>query len=154
LLSNKLPQAGHWLTKTKYLLALPTLYFAYTYYVKGMEMAALPLNVAHGILLGIVALGTATFLALSHRLRNIPLRWASSLIVLLIGLYCLYYSLTPSWRAPEGFKASSQLVEMVANLRWWRDLAVAQQRARAEQKPLFVDFYATWCANCKAFQRL
>src|SRR5207248_1064479 len=42
LLSSKLPQAGNWLTKTKYFLALPTLYFAYTYYVKGMEIAAMP----------------------------------------------------------------------------------------------------------------
>jgi thiol:disulfide interchange protein DsbD len=31
---------------------------------------------------------------------------------------------------------------------------MAQQRARAEQRPIFVDFYATWCANCKAFQHL
>jgi thiol:disulfide interchange protein DsbD len=40
------------------------------------------------------------------------------------------------------------------NLHWWRDFSLAQQCARAEQKPVFVDFYATWCANCKAFQRL
>jgi thioredoxin:protein disulfide reductase len=40
------------------------------------------------------------------------------------------------------------------NLQWWRDFSLAQQRARAEHKPVFVDFYATWCANCKAFQHL
>ena len=154
LLSHKLPQAGHWLTKTKYLLALPTLYFAYTYYVKGMEIAATPLHVAHSILLGIVALGIAIFLAFSHHPHSVRLRRASSIIVLLVGLYCLYYSFAPSRKVPEGSQASPQLVEMVANLQWWRDFAMAQQRARTEQRPLFVDFYATWCANCKAFQRL
>lgn len=33
-------------------------------------------------------------------------------------------------------------------------MELARQRARSEGKPLFVDFYATWCANCKAFNRL
>ena len=42
----------------------------------------------------------------------------------------------------------------MTNLQWWRDFSLAQQCARAEQKPVFVDFYATWCANCKAFQHL
>jgi len=45
-------------------------------------------------------------------------------------------------------------VEVHENLQWWRDFSLAQQRAKAEHKPVFVDFYATWCANCKAFQQL
>jgi len=45
-------------------------------------------------------------------------------------------------------------VEVHENLHWWRDFSLAQQRARTEHKPVFVDFYATWCANCKAFQQL
>ena len=45
-------------------------------------------------------------------------------------------------------------LEVHENLQWWRDFSLAQQRAQAEKKPLFVDFYATWCANCKAFQHL
>ena len=43
---------------------------------------------------------------------------------------------------------------MHENLQWWRDFSLAQQRARIEQKPVFVDFYANWCTNCKAFQHL
>jgi len=50
--------------------------------------------------------------------------------------------------------SASPLGEVHENLQWWRDFSLAQQRARAEQKPVFVDFYATWCANCKAFQHL
>jgi len=154
LLSSKLPQAGNWLTKTKYLLALPTLYLAYTYYVKGMEIAAIPLNVAHTILIGMVALGTAACLGIFPRPQSMRLQRASSIILLLIGLYCMYDSFGPSWRVPGTSKASPWSVEISENLHWWRDFATAQQRARAEQKPLFVDFYAIWCANCKAFQQL
>jgi thiol:disulfide interchange protein DsbD len=45
-------------------------------------------------------------------------------------------------------------VEIHGNLQWFRDFATAQARANLENKPLFVDFYATWCANCKAFAQL
>lgn len=154
LLSSKLPLAGSWLTKTKYLLALPTLYFAYTYYAKGMETAAIPLSVAHTILIGIVALGAAAFLGILHRPQSMRLQRASSVVLLLIGLSFLYTSFGRLWMVPDTSIASQSSVEMAENLQWWRDFSMAQTRARAEQKPIFVDFYATWCANCKAFQRL
>ena len=56
---------------------------------------------------------------------------------------------------PTGVNGKQQPpIEIHGNLHWLRDFAVAQQRASVEQKPVFVDFYATWCANCKAFNRL
>ncbi len=163
LLSSTLPAAGTWLTKTKYFLALPTLYFAYTYYVKGMEIAAVPLNVAHTILLGIVALGAALFLGIFHLFPNMFVKRASSCVLFIIGILFLYNGLVRSglvtpqglhMRSQTGTSGAASSVEVHENLQWWRDFSLAQQRAKAEQKPLFIDFYATWCANCKAFQHL
>jgi thiol:disulfide interchange protein DsbD len=163
LLSNKLPSAGIWLTKTKYILALPTLYFAYTYYIKGTEIAAMPLNVAHAILIGLVALGAALFFGLLHPIQNILMKRASSVALLIIGIGFLYHGLVrPGALVPQAVQSIAQPcassavapVEVHANLHWWRDFSLARQCARAEQKPVFVDFYANWCANCKAFQRL
>jgi thioredoxin:protein disulfide reductase len=163
LLSNKLPSAGTWLTKTKYLLALPTLYFAYTYYVKGMEIAAVPLNVAHVILIGIVAIGTAFFLKIFHPFHNKFMKRASSYTLLIIGVSLSYNGLIQSGlatlhglriRSQAGASSAEPSVEVDTNLQWLGDFSFAQQRAKAEQKPIFIDFYATWCANCKAFQHL
>jgi thiol:disulfide interchange protein DsbD len=163
LLSSRLPAAGTWLTKTKYILALPTLYFAYTYYIKGTEIAAVPLNVAHSILIGIIALGTALFFGIFDRSQNMRMKRASSMILLIIGVLVLYDGLVrPGVLMPLGSSRMTQVcasstsssVEVHENLQWWRDFSLAQQRARAEHKPVFVDFYATWCANCKAFQHL
>jgi thiol:disulfide interchange protein DsbD len=163
LLSSRLPSTGAWLTKTKYILALPTLYFAYMYYIKGTEIAAVPANVANTIFVGIVALGAAIFFGVFYPFKNLLVKRASSLILFIIGILLLSSSLIrPGGLMPQTFsrmaeacasKASS-LVEMHENLQWWRDFSLAQQRARTEQKPVFVDFYATWCANCKAFQHL
>lgn len=149
LLSSRLPASGTWLTKTKYLLALPTLYFAYTYYMKGMEIAAFSVPVAHTILAALLVCGPTVWLAIRWPLAQPRTRYASSAVLLVLALGLAY----SAWRTPAPSPGVAG-VEIYANLHWGRDWSAAQARARAERKPLFVDFYATWCANCKAFQQL
>src|SRR5215813_8488283 len=90
LLSSRLPSAGTWLTKTKYILAFPTLYFAYTYYIKGTEIAAVPLNVAHSILVGLIALGAALFLGIFYPSQHRLVKRAGSLALFVLGMLLLY----------------------------------------------------------------
>jgi thiol:disulfide interchange protein DsbD len=54
---------------------------------------------------------------------------------------------------PSG-RAQHPQIQVQGNLSWFRDFAVAKQHAEVVQQPIFVDFYATWCANCKEFERL
>jgi thiol:disulfide interchange protein DsbD len=177
LLSNRLPQSGGWLTQVKFLLGLPILYFAYTYYVKSLETLGVAPNVSHAILVGIVAIALAVFVGAFHPLgespqRHLLLRRACGIILLIIGVHFLYNGLARSGilielpasasinvssatrSADPLLPANGTQAEMHGNLRWLRDASLARQQARAEQKPLFVDFYADWCANCKAFGRL
>ena len=168
LLSNRLPQSGAWLNKVKFVLGLPILYFAYTYYIKSLETLGVPSNIAHAMLIGVVAIALAAFIGAfhvssEHASPQLPLRRACGIILLVIGVHFLYNGLGSSGilidrptAAPTATAASSpeDAVETHGNLRWLRNVSTARQLARAESKPLFVDFYATWCANCKAFNRL
>jgi thiol:disulfide interchange protein DsbD len=177
LLSNRLPQSGRWLSQVKFLLGLPILYFAYTYYVKSLEMLGVATNVSHAMLVGIIAIALAVFIGAFHSMgespqRHLMLRRACGIILLIIGVHFLYNGLARSGilielpgSAPvnesSATRSADQLpptngtqAEVHGNLRWLRDVVLARQQARAEQKPLFVDFYADWCANCKAFGRL
>ena len=42
-------------------------------------------------------------------------------------------------------------MEKTGPLTWQRDFAKAQEMAQQQSLPIFVDFYAHWCANCKKF---
>ena len=177
LVSHRLPQSGPWLTKIKFFLGIPILYFAYTYYLKGVETAGISTDVAHALLIGIMAIGAGVFIgAFHHRFGQNPspgllVRRTVGIVLLIIGTHFLYNGMGQSGILLENpmttsnttslYRRTSSLqdnrvpqVEIHGNLQWLRDFSLAQQRARAEHKPLFVDFYATWCANCKAFQRL
>lgn len=179
LLSNRLPQSGKWLSQVKFLLGLPILYFAYTYYVKSLAALDVATNISHAILVGIVAIALAVFIGAFHSMgespqRHLMLRRACGIILLIIGVYFLYNGLARSGillelpgsaavnvSSSSATRAAAQLpsangseAEVHGNLRWLRDISLARQQASAEQKPLFVDFYAHWCANCKAFGRL
>lgn len=168
LLSNRLPQSGAWLSKVKFLLGLPILYFAYTYYIKSLETLGVPVNVAHAMLVGVVAIVLAVFIGAFHTMgekppQHLQLRRACGIILLVVGIHFLYNGLGNSGilidrPSPVQMAAATTSpvddVETHGNLRWLRNISTARQLARTESKPLFVDFYATWCANCKAFNSL
>ncbi len=181
LLSNRLPQSGTWLTKVKFLLGIPILYFAYTYYVKGMETLGVATNITHAILIGVIAIAIAVFVGAFHTLGDPPqrpllLRRAFGIVLLIVGVHFLYNGLGQSGilidrpqsdsigqaaimrssngLTPANTSETTSQTEVHGNLRWLRDISLARQLASTETKPLFVDFYADWCANCKAFGQL
>ncbi len=169
LFSNKMPKAGSWMVYVKYVLGLGILFFAFSYYMKGMGVAHVNSGVAYGILLGLISIFASVYIGLIKKwnegiMSGDRLKKLLSLILLIFGLY---FFCTGFFRSGLLFESKSTTrahinstetevlnTEEDGNLIWQRSYVDALVLARKENRPIFIDFYADWCANCIAFKKL
>ncbi len=169
LYSNKMPRAGTWMVYVKYLLGLVILYFAFLYYMKGMGVARVKPEAAYGILVGLVSIFASVYLGLfkswsEETTTNEKLKKACAVILVLFGVYFFYSGLSRSGlllgvnqaghEGGAGRTVGGEEMEIHGNLAWHRDFEKAKAVAAKENRPIFLDFYADWCANCIEFQKL
>ncbi|GJQ58462.1 MAG: DUF255 domain-containing protein [Candidatus Scalindua sp. AMX11] len=167
LFSNRMPKAGSWMVYVKYVLGLIILYFAFSYYMKGMGVSQVKSGVSYGILLGLVSIFASVYLGLFKQWGDDmtpgeKLRKALSLIVFIFGIHFFYNGLGQSGillesnlsRVRMEQSTKEELTEIHGDLIWHRNFEYALALAKKENKPIFIDFYADWCANCVAFQKL
>ncbi len=165
ILDIKLPKAGYWMNKVKYGFGLVILYFAYTYLHKALGVLGAADHVALMLAVALVVLWFAVVncnVFASHAQDSAPgqkLHRYCGVIALLLGGWLFIHGLDnvplmataqAQAKAPEGQYPPPPVVE--GGITWYRNLAAAQQAAQSSGKPIFIDFYAAWCANCVAFR--
>lgn len=159
---------GGWMTLVRVALGVIILYFAFDYFHKALETAGVARPLANSILAGVVL----TFLSVIwgvfrpkieagphagwHKVRH-----AVTILMLVIGVFYLWTGLARSGLVPGGTTGADTgtpamttrgpAMEDSHGLVWHRDFAAAERAAREASLPVFVDFYAHWCANCKVF---
>jgi thioredoxin:protein disulfide reductase len=170
---KKLPKAGYWMNNVKYAFGLAILYFAYIYFAKGMGVLGVDSTVTASLAIGMVAIWIAVVhchvLSLLPRdaMPNEKMHHYCGVVTLLVGGWLmasgmghlpfmanaqaagLLASNTSSTALPAG---SNLPVHEEAGITWYRSFAEAQKVAQQTGKPIFIDFYASWCANCTAFK--
>jgi len=138
-----LPKSGAWMEAVKSALGL-VMVAAALYYLRGVVPPLRDLGIRHGWFIGtsfgLVVVGIAIgalHLSFHDSSALAKARKALGLLLCAVGLYGgLAFVLTPR----------------AVNLAWRHDEAAAVAGARAEKRPLLVDFTATWCVPCQEFR--
>jgi thiol:disulfide interchange protein DsbD len=174
---KKLPKAGYWMNKIKYAFGFMILYFAYVYFEKGMGVLGADEATTHSLAFGILAI----WIAVVHCnvLSLIPqdaqptekMHRFVGMVTMIIGGWLVIAGLghMPMMRASQNDSISQEgtfiqssagrnvpvkmTVQKEAGIAWYRSYDAAKKVAQQTGKPIFIDFYASWCANCTEFKK-
>ncbi|WP_064601663.1 protein-disulfide reductase DsbD [Photobacterium sp. J15] len=149
MFGNKLlPKAGNWMVHVKVffgfiLLAVPVF----------LLERILPHNVVPYLW---SALGIAAFGWLYHVKNTLAVSWRSSSLAV-IAIVGLFISVQPMYQFIAG-GATTAAQQQEVKVEFERvttidDLNLALAEAKAQGKPVMLDFYADWCVACKEFEK-
>ena len=161
LFGVRLPRSGRWMGHVQKGLGALILYCAFVYLDKGLAGYGVePERIQH-LFIGGLVLMLAVY---RWDAENLPSHHRSERAVLalmgVVGVLILFQSAgisTPVPMASAATPVSSAVepqTERKGELVWYLNRADAVKAAREQGKPIFIDFFAHWCANCKAFEAL
>jgi len=155
---NALPNSGEWMNSVKrffgFVLLLMALYFLRTVIDPAVTILLAGLTlIAFGVFGGGLDRLTAEA-GLFARLKKFL-----GILAVLIGAYLMMGTILregfilPSagrWLSSTGATTAQSETGLIA---WETDLEQGLRRARAESRPVLIDTWATWCANCRVLDK-
>jgi thioredoxin:protein disulfide reductase len=172
---KKLPKAGYWMNKIKYAFGFMILYFAYTYMLKGMGVLGVDPATTQSLAIGMVAIWIAVvhchvLSLLPHDAQpNQKMQHYVGALSLIVGGWLMVAGLghmpimnqaqagsfaqNGALGAASGNIPAAMAVQKEAGISWYRSFDAAKKVAQQTGKPIFIDFYASWCANCTEFKK-
>ncbi|MCW8330671.1 protein-disulfide reductase DsbD [Photobacterium sp. SDRW27] len=148
MFGNKLlPKAGNWMNHVK-------VFF-------GFILLAVPVFLLERILPHDLIpylwslLGLAAFGWLYHVKNTLVVSWRSSTlaVIAIIGLFVSAQPLYQSLSGSSPAKVQEQVTVEFERVSTIDDLNLALAEAKAQGKPVMLDFYADWCVACKEFEK-
>jgi len=130
-------------------VVIQVILFSSNMYAAGTTLAlALPFCLGLGMALPWPLIGAGIAALPKPGVWMVRVKQAFGVFILATAFYYGYQAYTlfaNRWVDPSAVKAS---VEEQLKSGWRSSLAAGIAAARAEQKPLLIDFWATWCKNC------
>ncbi len=157
LFGARLPRSGAWMRYVQWALGALIAWFAYVYLEKGLSGCGFESSAISLVFAGALLLLFAAFrLQPDSIVQSQRMERALFMLLAVISVLTLARGILPTSASVQAITAASggPEVEQSGSLKWFlnRDDALAEAKQRG--KPVFVDFYGSWCANCKAFEQL
>ncbi|EPG74872.1 cytochrome C biogenesis protein transmembrane region [Leptospira fainei serovar Hurstbridge str. BUT 6] len=147
-----LPRSGKWLKWIQMSLGLLVFYFAWLYYIKAMNLWGVQNHLSISILVAGLGIFLTSYFYQNKILHKTERTKKALLLTGSVLFIALFIRLVGWGTAPDVYK--EDLIEQHGNLGWHRVSQAAFEVAKSEARPVFVDFYADWCTNCKEFEEL
>lgn len=165
VIGASLPKSGGWMLTVKYSFATLIGIVAVFQLIQGFTVMGFSTMEINLILFGLALLIAGALLGLKPPEtsdRPAVTKFAFALIFVILGASLTFsginfFSESATSSGANGAMGSNpdeEIFEEVGNLHFHRNPNPAFEQARTEGKPIFVDFYADWCSNCKDFERL
>jgi len=160
LLGMRMPKAGAWMMWVQRGLAVILVVFAVGYFEKGLEIWGFDDEAVALILGGGVGLFLCVFwFEGPDRPMPARLRRSAAAVGAVATAAILLRALGPT---PASTRTAGPAVADVSapatfedsGLTWYLDEDAAYAAAQRRGKNVFIDFYGSWCTNCKAFKQL
>jgi len=149
-----LPKPGAWMERFKVIMGFPMLATAVWLF------SLIPLHYGSrslwlGLFLVALALAAWVYGEFVQRGRNRRGLGLTAALVLLVGGYLYAVEGQLHWRSPPpAASLAGALKESPEGIGWQRWSPAAVAKARAEGRPILVDFTADWCLTCQANKRI
>jgi thiol:disulfide interchange protein DsbD len=156
-----LPKSGRWMMYVQYVLGILIIYFGWTYITKALEIYGFSSEAIQLVGIGsLLVLISSYYFQSKERLSEERVKRALLILSCVIGTLAIVRGMLPL-NAPSNQVLSSSIgpvsevkFEQKGKLTWYLDKEAAYEEARKTGKPVFIDFFANWCTNCKAFEKM
>ena len=157
-----LPKSGKWMKYIQFVIGAFIIYFSYVYLEKALLVYGFISEsivlIGFSILIILFAslhLQSSELLVYEKTKRALLFIMALIGILLLVKGFLFSSDISSQKEASISKKISSvePKTEQKGQLIWYLDKDMAYAAAKEKSKPVFIDFHADWCTNCKEFQK-